>query len=188
MHEKCVYNLSFVGSGCCLMVNLSWSAAIAERIVLLLPLLIWAFWSYVHSFSSGGTQRADLAEIWSPSPTILNHELVDNVVSHIISAVWKDVTETSGQWWMENSAVVPDGNDGPLSKWKPWWFLSQSSLLAYCEALRNMSVNIWLKEVVTNRNSRDFWHLLWKCWTQNDWSQLLSELFFLLKMIDKKCL
>lgn len=38
--------------------------------------------------------------------------MLDNVVSHIISAVWKYVAETSGQWWMENSAVAPDGNDG----------------------------------------------------------------------------
>lgn len=55
-------------------------------------------------------------------------ELADNMVSHIISAVWKDVAETSGQWWMEDSAVAPDGNEDPLSKWKPWWFLSQSTL------------------------------------------------------------
>lgn len=39
-------------------------------------------------------------------------ELADNVVSHSISAVWKYVAEISGQWWMESSAVAPDGNDG----------------------------------------------------------------------------
>lgn len=106
-------------------------------------------------------------------------------LSCIISTVWKDVAETPGQWWMENRAVAPDGRDGPLSKCKPWWFLSQSSLLAYCETLRNMSINVWLKEVVTNRNSRDF---LQKCWTQNEWSELLSKLFFLLKMINTRML